>query len=227
MTDAEWERCTDRARMLEFLQDRISERKYRLFAVACCRQQWELFPHIPHRRVIEAAEQFADGQCTIEELRTVAEPLMRLQAKSKLTREQRKLTGAAYSLTLTPVDYNPLWRQTLGAVQSVSEAVAARHGDYTAEFYDSEREMLPQISMLHDIVGNPFYPEAVEPTWLTATVVQLARTMYESRDFSPMPILADALQDADCDNHIILGHCHGSWPHVRGCWVVDLILGKE
>ncbi len=55
----------------------------------------------------------------------------------------------------------------------------------------------------------------------------LARTMYESRDFSAMPILADALQDAGCDNEDILGHCRGSGPHVRGCWVVDLVLGKE
>ncbi|MBM3981739.1 MAG: hypothetical protein FJ304_15980 [Planctomycetes bacterium] len=87
--------------------------------------------------------------------------------------------------------------------------------------------MFPQITLLHDIVGHPFYPEAVEPAWLTSTVVQLARTMYESRDFSAMPILADALQDAGCDNVNILDHCRGPRPHVRGCWVVDLILGKE
>ena len=50
--------------------------------------------------------------------------------------------------------------------------------------------------------------------------------MYASRDFSPMPILADALQDAGCDSADILDHCRGSGPHVRGCWVVDLVLGK-
>ena len=51
--------------------------------------------------------------------------------------------------------------------------------------------------------------------------------MYESHDFSAMPILADALQDAGCDNDDILAHCRNSTTHVRGCWVVDLVLGKE
>jgi hypothetical protein len=50
--------------------------------------------------------------------------------------------------------------------------------------------------------------------------------MYKSRDFTPMPILADALQDAGCDNAEILAHCRGDSPHIRGCWVVDLVLGK-
>jgi hypothetical protein len=51
--------------------------------------------------------------------------------------------------------------------------------------------------------------------------------MYESRDFTAMPILADALQDAGCDNEQILGHCRGPGLHMRGCWVVDLVLGKQ
>ena len=50
--------------------------------------------------------------------------------------------------------------------------------------------------------------------------------MYETREFGAMPILADALQDAGCDNRGILDHCHEPEPHVRGCWVVDLLLGK-
>jgi hypothetical protein len=62
--------------------------------------------------------------------------------------------------------------------------------------------------------------------WRTSTAVAIARQMYESRDFSPMPILADALQDAGCDNEDILNHSRGDGPHVRGCWVVDLVLGK-
>jgi hypothetical protein len=65
-----------------------------------------------------------------------------------------------------------------------------------------------------------------DPSWLTSTVTALARQMYESRDFSVMPILADALQDAGCENPDIIAHCRESGPHVRGCWVVDLILGK-
>jgi hypothetical protein len=81
--------------------------------------------------------------------------------------------------------------------------------------------------LLRDIFGNPFRPVAFSPEWRTDTVVSLARQMYDSRDFSAMPILADALQDAGCDSADILDHCRGPAPHVRGCWVVDLVLGKE
>lgn len=63
--------------------------------------------------------------------------------------------------------------------------------------------------------------------WRTDTVLALARQMDGSGDFGAMPILADALQDAGCGDDNILGHCRGPGPHVRGCWVVDLVLGKE
>jgi hypothetical protein len=79
-----------------------------------------------------------------------------------------------------------------------------------------------------ELVGpNPFRPTAFSPGWRTDTAVALAKQMYESRDFGAMPILADALQDAGCEDAAILGHCRGAGPHVRGCWVVDLVLGKE
>ncbi|MDB5306926.1 MAG: hypothetical protein JWO38_1128 [Gemmataceae bacterium] len=84
-----------------------------------------------------------------------------------------------------------------------------------------------QADLLRAVVGNPFRPVSFGPSWQTSTAVALARQMYESRDFSPMPILADALQDAGCDNPDILDHCRGPGPHVRGCRVVDLVLGKS
>jgi hypothetical protein len=73
----------------------------------------------------------------------------------------------------------------------------------------------------------PFRPAAVRPDWLTETAVALARAIYEERAFDRLPILADALEDAGCDDADILAHCRGDGPHVRGCWVVDLVLGKE
>ena len=79
-----------------------------------------------------------------------------------------------------------------------------------------------------DIFGNDFKPLTFSPAWRTDTATLLARTMYESRDFSAMPILADALQDAGCDNPDILDHCRDTTlTHVRGCWVVDLVLNKS
>ena len=81
--------------------------------------------------------------------------------------------------------------------------------------------------VFRDIFDNPFRPVTFSPEWRTDTAVAIAREMYESRDFSAMPILADALQDAGCDSDDILNHCRNpKGVHVRGCWVVDLVLGK-
>jgi hypothetical protein len=76
------------------------------------------------------------------------------------------------------------------------------------------------------IFGNPFRPATLDPSWRTETVVALARGIYDDRAFDRLPILADALQDAGCDNDDVLNHCRDAYPHARGCWVVDLVLGK-
>jgi hypothetical protein len=91
---------------------------------------------------------------------------------------------------------------------------------------DPDRAAESQVAFLRDIFGNPFRPITVDPAWLTSTVLALAQGIYDDRAFDRMPILADALQDAGCDNDDILTHCRGTGPHVRGCWVVDLVLGK-
>jgi hypothetical protein len=89
------------------------------------------------------------------------------------------------------------------------------------------RERSYQADLVRDIFGNPFRPIAFSPEWRTDTALALAKQMYDSRVFSAMPILADALQDAGCDNDDILNHCRSEGLHVRGCWVVDLVLDKE
>ncbi|AWM42139.1 hypothetical protein C1280_05165 [Gemmata obscuriglobus] len=81
---------------------------------------------------------------------------------------------------------------------------------------------------MHEVFGNPFRPVGFAPEWRISTAIALAREMYDTRDFSAMPILADALQDAGCDNADILAHCRDPHQvHVRGCWVIDLVLGYE
>jgi hypothetical protein len=94
------------------------------------------------------------------------------------------------------------------------------------------------VWLLREVFGNPFTTGrrrkrdprrgwAFEPAWRTDTVTALAHQMYESRDFSAMPILADALQDAGCDNPDLLAHCRDQAEHVRGCWALDLILARN
>lgn len=101
-----------------------------------------------------------------------------------------------------------------------------RFGQRHAEHAGQRAEAAAQVALLRDVFGNPFRPAVLDLDWLTSTVVALAREVYESRDFAAMPILADALQDAGCDNEAVLEHCRGPGPHARGCWVADLILGR-
>lgn len=99
-------------------------------------------------------------------------------------------------------------------VVSQEDALAARYAEDDA-----------LCDLVRDVFGNPFRPVAFDPAWRSDTAVALAKGMYESRDFAAMPILADALQDAGCENAAVLDHCRDA-NHVRGCWVVDLVLGK-
>ena len=88
-------------------------------------------------------------------------------------------------------------------------------------------ECAVQASLLRDVFGNPFRPVAFDPRWRTADVTALARGIYDDRAFDRLPLLADALMAAGCDSEDLLAHCRSEGPHVRGCWVVDLVLGKE
>jgi hypothetical protein len=90
-----------------------------------------------------------------------------------------------------------------------------------------QAEQLVQVKLAEDISGPTNASQWLEATCRTESVVALARGMYEARDFAPMPVLADALEDAGCAEPDILAHCRGAGPHVRGCWVVDLVLGKR
>jgi hypothetical protein len=128
-----------------------------------------------------------------------------------------------------------LWREAQKAAYYASSnaylAVAAITHPSAASsdsaFSDSRvAEEHAQAALLRDIFGNPFRPATLDRAWLTSTVVALARGIYADRAFDRMPILADALQDAGCTSDDILAHCRGPGPHVRGCWVVDLALGK-
>jgi len=84
------------------------------------------------------------------------------------------------------------------------------------------------VSLLREILGNPFHSVVFSPVWRSSDVMLLARGIYDDRVFDRMPILADALQDAGCDNADILTHLRDpNATHVRGCWALDLVLGKE
>lgn len=89
------------------------------------------------------------------------------------------------------------------------------------------KELVAQAILIRCVFGNPFRLVAFDPHWRSEIVVALATGIYAERAFDRMPILADALEEAGCDDADVLAHCRGLGPHVRGCWVVDRVLGKE
>jgi hypothetical protein len=81
--------------------------------------------------------------------------------------------------------------------------------------------------LVREILGDRYRPTDFAASWRTSDTAGLAGAIYDDRAFDRLPILADALLDAGCDDEVILTHCRSSGLHVRGCWVVDLVLGKE
>jgi hypothetical protein len=113
------------------------------------------------------------------------------------------------------------WVATLTADFYTAVEAARFAGEYRDEEF--------QCVLVREIFGNPFHKVKVEPDWLvwkSSSVPRLAQAIYDDRAFERLPILADALEEAGCADAAILAHCRGPGPHVRGCWVVDLLLGK-
>jgi hypothetical protein len=157
---------------------------------------------------LDVCERFLEGEASVEE---------RAAAIAEMEEFDRTNHGPFLSLPLNAA----VWCATAAfSGESVACYSLATNREGGAE--------LSLAILLRDIFGNLFRPVSFSPDWRTGTAVSLARVMYESREFSAMPILADALQDAGCDNDDILSHCRDATQlHARGCWVVDLVLGKD
>ena len=226
MNEQEWLEAARPLRLLQYLHKSAaaSDRKFRLFGVACCRRVEEQIPDITLAEVIDACERLA------EDLNADDYNLARLNLLGRLSnrseevarsvmehdQEHYEFAHAVGQLTSFPI-------YPADCADSCMQALCG-HDDYDT----GSGEVLFQVDILRDVFRNPFRPVAFSPSWRTDTAVALARQMYESRDFGAMPILADALQDAGCDNPDILDHCRDArQTHVRGCWVVDLVLGKS
>ncbi len=227
MTEALWKKDRFVASMLYCLRDRgiTSVRKLRLFAVACCRLVWHRIEDPRSRVAVEVGERYADGLADARELEQAD-----MQAMSAL---DEICTARGYDIRdvlrkapfVFPRGAPTAIRWACAAAWSAAED--AERAAWTAEGVSNTAELATNCDLLRDIFGNPFRPVAVDPAWLTSDVVALAEGVYEERAFDRLPILADALMDAGCDNADLLGHLRGEGPHVRGCWALDLILGKE
>jgi hypothetical protein len=242
MTEQEWLICTAPYQMLDFLGRQLSERKLRLFAVACCRRISVHLEDRRSRRIVEISERFADGTATSKQLQSAF--VKAAHAQEAIHYQGGNQPAAEAVLGLRP---ELLIGQVIkGATETAGDVVADANWERiyrtpgkdhrTQEAEDREAfeagqaaEAAVQAILLRDIAGNPFKRSAVDPHWLAwndSTVVKIARAIYEKRAIDRMPILADALEDAGCGDADILRHCREPGEHVRGCWVVDLLLGK-
>ncbi len=210
MTEEEWLACNDPEVMLRF--GWTPARKRRLFAVACCARIANVMTEYG-QKAVDAAEAFADGAMDARELARI-----RLLIGYPEAARRGSAADAARAASAQV--------ELIGAVDTAMHAVRACVTSPAQQDGQRAAERAAQTALIRDIFGNPFRPITFSPEWRTDTAVALARTMYDSRDFSAMPILADALQDAGCDNTDVLNHCRDPQQvHVRGCWVVDLVLG--
>jgi hypothetical protein len=218
MTEAEWLACADPRPMLGHLRGRVSARKLRLLTCACCRRVWDLLGDERSRQAVEVAERFTDGAADAEELRAA----------------QR---GAQAAYRLAARRHGPTaFRLWLAACLAADATARRATFDPAKEFFrgaadrKERAERKARAALCRDLFGNPFRPVALDRRWLTGgdgAARKLARVIYAERRFGDLSVLADALEDAGCADAAVLAHCRGPGEHVRGCWVVDLLLGKS
>jgi len=182
---------------------------------------------------VDVAERFADGGCTEAEFTECQRKVW------QLVEEYKRLDPGTNSVAMRGdfvhpqtyaaemVEYCLLSDASSAATYVTFSGASASAGTCDEDEPQFKAEFEAQAALVREIFGNPFRPVTFEAEWRTSTVLALARQMYESSDFSVAPILADALEDSGCDNADILNHCRGPGPHVRGCWVCDLVLSKE
>jgi hypothetical protein len=222
LTEAQWFSFADCVRMLNHLKrsfhtgrTQSGKRKLRLFACGSCRALvWDQKMSNHFRQRVETAEKVADGQLSSVHLT-----------------DDSNMEG----VTMPKPDYGPAWYAALAMQHTLLKSATnaarwtARHL-VTALTTDNSREVKKRLAdLLRDVFGNPHREVSVDPGWLAwkdGTIVKIAQTIYDERRFENLPVLADALEEAGCVDESILRHCREPREHLRGCWVVDLILEK-
>ncbi len=202
MTEAKWLTCGDPWAMLGFVAGRLGERKLRLFACGLWRHSEHLRLSHDELSIVEEAEGWADGL------------------------GQWKASGRRYPHLGVDAATGP------AAAEGALRAYEGRWVRWMDMGMEAQWAAVraPVCRLLRDIAGNPCRPVAFSPAWLTwhgGLLVSMARRMYESRDFTELPVLADMLEDAGCADEQILAHCRAGGRHARGCFAVDPLLGRE
>jgi hypothetical protein len=256
MTEAQWLACDDPHDMLQFLRGRAGERKLRLFAVACCRRVWVEIPPGVARRAVEEAERAADGPAHFGEpeeqsahlLSELGPPTNLLAALGDGTERLRSLQEEAASpLEMARWTLDTRWQfpwvVASGAAAlraGIETAIQLRWGEWPDRWrreqvetewqFRRSDELTAQSVLLRCLFGNPFRPSPALPetvlAWNDRLVPRLAQAIYDERGWHDLPLLADALLDAGCTDESLMHHCRAGGEHARGCFAVDVILGR-
>lgn len=251
MTRKKFRDCTDPVAMIEMIHGKVSSRKLRLYFCGGCRSLEHLIFDPKCRAALSVVERDADGQLS-EEKRE--EELFIARYESDLT---AWFLDYHDSETLhEQLQYQPEFVHRLVELGAVSDSVLRgeectfnRHvlaeliavGTPIHELASDSNELIviqsaarscrginwPGRWLKDCVFANPFRPVTLPPDCRTSTAVAIARGIYDERAFERMPVLGDALEDAGCDQIDVLSHCRSADPHVRGCWVVDQLLGYE
>jgi hypothetical protein len=206
-------------------------RKFRLMAVALCRNVWDLLDDERSRKAVEVAERFADGRADDAALAGA-----KTEAWWAYCRGDGPRVEAAQRSGRRPIDYG-LADHAAGWVAHKDSLQAARQTTSSVAWVRSsaiDKESVWQaFDLIRETFGNPFRPPAFDDTWRTPDVMSLAQAVYEQRwvpsgwlDNARVGVLADAVEEAGCTDASILKHLRAKHAHVRGCWALDLMLGN-
>jgi hypothetical protein len=216
MTEAEWRECSEAVVLLNFLRGQGSDRKWRLYACGCCRAAWHLLTEQQSQQAVVVAESFAEGGASRQALAEAH--------RQALGVARRQTTFAGQMAAEAAVAASDLWEGSSALEVAIRAARALQSRGYGAI----------ARKLVYDVFGNPYHPALTAPPWVTAEVRALAADEASRGGFFAGPldpvrlaVLGDALEDAGCTNTEILSHLRGPGPHVRGCWVLDAILGRQ
>jgi len=215
--------------MIDFVSAKVSERKLRLLACAGCRHIANLFNNQILFDALELIEKYADRSASNCELARTEKAVWDFRdencAKQIMAPIGAALGHAAYPSIARSVGDCLVCCANAKADEVKQEVYSGRLPDN----YDSlirQRELGIFAKFVRDIFGNPFRPLICKPEWQTTAVQELAQAIYNQREFESLPALADELENAGCKTRSMLDHCRRPGRHVRGCWVLDTILGK-
>jgi hypothetical protein len=250
VTEADYYTCTDTQELLRFLQGRASDRKLRLFAVACLRRVWSLLRDERSRQAVEVAERVAEGRASPADLIQVEAEAEAVHESTRPAAEEARRSnglrlrsgviglpaGDAIAISCATLAVAGACRgkaaeaagqAAYGVTMTVMRATAPLGlGEAAWDASWSEVDEA-NAALLRDLFGPlPFRPVHIDPTWRTPAVLALANTIYDERRWAEMPILGDALSEAGCTDAEVLDHCRGPAEHARGCWLIDLVLER-